>query len=344
MTETDINKFLSASAELGKNFDLIQGAGGNTSYKSGDSLFIKASGFKLKNSLEKNIFVELNYKKLNKALIEKKNDPLKNTWQSKKTLKPSIETSMHSILPFKYIFHVHCLNSISWLVRKNFESEFKKIFQSLDYKIVKYTKPGVTLTLEIQKLINEGSPSILFLKNHGLVVGSNNIDQAMEKIILVSNKLDQTTVKSKNNLQINNKLLEIISLNTPYRITKYKEANKLAFNNKHIEIALKGCLYPDQVVFLGKYIYAVNNHNELQLLLKRFKNNKFLPTIIVPKGGILVPRNITEEAEEMIQALQIIISKIPENEEINFLNDEQMNELLNWDAESYRVSLSENKA
>ena len=52
MTETDINKFLSASAELGKNFDLIQGAGGNTSYKSGDSLFIKASGFKLKNSLE----------------------------------------------------------------------------------------------------------------------------------------------------------------------------------------------------------------------------------------------------------------------------------------------------
>ena len=75
-----------------------------------------------------------------------------------------------------------------------------------------------------------------------------------------------------------------------------------------------------------------------------FKNNKFLPTIIVPKGGILVPRNITAEAEEMIQALQIIISKIPENEEINFLNNEQMNELLNWDAESYRVSLSENKA
>ena len=69
-----------------------------------------------------------------------------------------------------------------------------------------------------------------------------------------------------------------------------------------------------------------------------------MPTIIVPKGGILVPRNITEEAEEMIQALQIIISKIPENEEINFLNNEQMNELLNWDAESYRVSLSENKA
>ena len=51
--------FLSASAELGSNFNLIQGAGGNTSYKDGNSLFIKASGYKLKDSLNKDIFVEV---------------------------------------------------------------------------------------------------------------------------------------------------------------------------------------------------------------------------------------------------------------------------------------------
>ena len=151
MSETDINQFLSASAEIGKNFNLIQGAGGNTSYKCRDSLFIKASGFKLKNSLEKNIFVEVNYKELNKALVEKRNDPLKNSWDSKTKMKPSIETSMHSILPFKYIFHVHCLNTLSWLVRKNFEKEFKELFKNENYKVVKYTKPGITLTGEIQK-------------------------------------------------------------------------------------------------------------------------------------------------------------------------------------------------
>ena len=182
MNEADLNKFLSASAELGKNFNLIQGAGGNTSYKFRDSLFIKASGFKLKNSLEKNIFVEVNYKNLNKALVEKKNDPIKNSWNSKQKMKPSIETSLHSILPFKYIFHVHCLNTISWVVRKNFENEFKKLFKNEDYKVVKYIKPGLTLTGEIQKLIIDKAPNILFLKNHGVVVGSDNIDNALDKI------------------------------------------------------------------------------------------------------------------------------------------------------------------
>ena len=47
--------FLKASAEIGRNFNLIQGAGGNTSYKEGDSLFIKASGYKLKDSLKSHV-------------------------------------------------------------------------------------------------------------------------------------------------------------------------------------------------------------------------------------------------------------------------------------------------
>ena len=78
------------------------------------------------------------------------------------------------------------------------------------------------------------------------------------------------------------------------------------------------------------------------LIINKFKNDKTLPTIIVPNGGVLVPEKISNEAEEMIKALQIIISKIPKNQEINFLCNKQVNELLNWDAESYRVSLNEN--
>ena len=60
----DLNSFLISTAEIGKDFNFVQGAGGNTSYKNGNQLLIKASGFKLKNANVQNIFAEVNLKKL----------------------------------------------------------------------------------------------------------------------------------------------------------------------------------------------------------------------------------------------------------------------------------------
>ena len=64
INKKELNLFLKASQEIGKNFIFTQGAGGNTSYKDGDSLFIKGSGLKLKDSIKEDIFVEVNYKKI----------------------------------------------------------------------------------------------------------------------------------------------------------------------------------------------------------------------------------------------------------------------------------------
>ena len=71
INKKELNLFLKASQEIGKNFIFTQGAGGNTSYKDGDSLFIKGSGLKLKDSMKKDIFIEVNLKKIvrNSALI-----------------------------------------------------------------------------------------------------------------------------------------------------------------------------------------------------------------------------------------------------------------------------------
>ena len=82
------NSFLSASEEIGRDFNLIQGAGGNTSYKEGDSIFIKASGYKLRDSLDKDIFVEVNLKKLTKRIKDNIKDPLDGTWDKSKGKRP----------------------------------------------------------------------------------------------------------------------------------------------------------------------------------------------------------------------------------------------------------------
>ena len=100
-------------------------------------------------------------------------------------------------MPQKYVFHVHCLNTISWLVQKNNEKRFIDLFSDQNFLVIKYVKPGKNLTLEIKKQMNNQIvPDILFLSNHGLVVGANTLNEVLKKIYLVSFRL-KTASKNK---------------------------------------------------------------------------------------------------------------------------------------------------
>ena len=57
---TDINKFLKLSTSIGNDFSLVQGPGGNTSFKEDESISIKKSGSYLKDSLKGEIFIKEN--------------------------------------------------------------------------------------------------------------------------------------------------------------------------------------------------------------------------------------------------------------------------------------------
>ena len=83
--------------ELGENFNFSR-RGRNTSYKINESMFIKL-GFKLKKANLENIFVEVNYKKIIENLNNLSIDPLNESYKKDQTFKPSIETTMHAILP-----------------------------------------------------------------------------------------------------------------------------------------------------------------------------------------------------------------------------------------------------
>ena len=75
----------------------------------------------------------------------------------------------------------------------------------------------------------------------------------------------------------------------------------------------------------------------------KFNLNKPLPILIVPNQGILVPRNISNESEELVLALSIIISKLPKKAKLNYLNKYQVNEIVNSSAEKYRLLINNSK-
>ena len=64
MLGSRLRKISELSKKIGDDLDLIQGAGGNTSEKIGDELWVKASGCWLSDALKKNIFISVNYKNI----------------------------------------------------------------------------------------------------------------------------------------------------------------------------------------------------------------------------------------------------------------------------------------
>ena len=58
-SQEELKSFKDISFKLGSNSHLVQAAGGNTSIKSDGRMLIKASGTWLINSLDKDIFVEV---------------------------------------------------------------------------------------------------------------------------------------------------------------------------------------------------------------------------------------------------------------------------------------------
>ena len=337
MEDIEIKKFLYASQKIGNDINLVQGSGGNTSYKDGNILNIKASGLKLKNSLKENIFVKLNLSEtINKI---KSNEPLEglNYDDNKNDLRPSIETSMHAIIPKRYVFHVHCLNSIAYLVQNGFEEKIRKILKDLNFAIIKYIKPGIDLTREIEKRLKNDSPEIFFLANHGLVVCNDNLEEAIKMIYYISNKLN---TYRRDFVKINTDLLLNFSSGSPYKPAYFPEVNQLAATEDSIRISSQGSLYPDQVVFLGPDIIVIESKNDFKNLINKLNNPKFLPIILVKNHGVLVPKSISYEGEEMVLALSKIVSKIPKYTQINYLTKNQENELINWPAEIYRLNLN----
>ena len=134
--------------------------------------------------------------------------------------------------------------------------------------------------------------------------------------------------------------LKEIAFESCYRPTKFEEANQLAASEYSRKLCSKGPLFPDQVVFLGPKIYSVNNKKEFKSVLEEFKLKDKLPIIIVKKAGVLVPYDISHESEELLLALSIIISKIPDGKKLNYLNKSQVDELTKSDAEKYRLKLN----
>ncbi|HEX2974649.1 MAG TPA: class II aldolase/adducin family protein, partial [Bacteroidales bacterium] len=204
---TEISRF------YGSNSDYVIAGGGNTSYKDENTLWIKASGQPLAELTEEGL-VALNREKLGiiavKAYSEDpaereeqvKNDLFKSVIDQDKSKRPSVETSLHDLISYKYVVHLHPTIINGLLCSRSAKNLTLKLFGD-SVLFVPYTDPGYTLFKKLESELNvyrqkSGSdPHVIFLENHGSFVAANTNDE-IRKIYadLISKISEQTPLLS----------------------------------------------------------------------------------------------------------------------------------------------------
>jgi uridine kinase/ribulose-5-phosphate 4-epimerase/fuculose-1-phosphate aldolase len=178
-----INEFISVCKWLSLDPSLTQGRGGNVSVKSGKDLIIKSSGTKMGDiNLYHGFCVCVNS---TPPTFETESAYMAYTQASKKfgTNNPSMETAFHMTLPERVVVHTHPVHLNALLCSNEARANVKGLFQDLSYDFIEYTPPGTELANRIRK-----GKGIVFLENHGLIVGAETSTEAMRLTEEINNR------------------------------------------------------------------------------------------------------------------------------------------------------------
>ena len=331
------NEVMRYSKLLGNDSMLVQGAGGNVSWKEGDILWIKASGTWLADAENSEIFMPLSLVKIRQLIDEGVSDFTSACLPS--YLRPSIETSLHALLPHTIVVHVHAVEVIARAVVDNAGAYLEKLLAGLNWTWVDYVTPGLDLTIKIREIIaNKSFPDVIILGNHGLVVAGESVEQvdALLRSVLIRCKTEPRFLHnaSKENLDGLGAEWE----GTGYCLPNNSYYHALSFDAISLILARhKWVMYPDHAIFLGGYATFKNNQLPREFVASLTNHPPF---IIIESRGIVVSEGLSPGQNAMIRCYLDVTSRLSNPKNVVSLSEEQINKLLGWDAEQYRQMIN----
>tara|TARA_R110001583_G_scaffold149372_1_gene301454 strand:+ start:14230 stop:15264 length:1035 start_codon:yes stop_codon:yes gene_type:complete len=321
-------------SKIGLDPLLVQGAGGNVSWKDSDTLWIKASGTRLALSKEEDIFTPVS---LSNILYEVDNGNfhVQPMPEAPGALRPSIETLLHAILPWQVVAHLHAVNVLSVLVQSNAEEILIALLgDEFNYVVVDYYKPGPLLAKAIFDKIS-GAPevNVVFMKNHGLVVAADSVDE-----------LDQLLNRLLKHFSFDSSCGHVAKVDKlkpkvgGYRQETTYDLDQLAINSRYLDIVKNfWVMYPDHVVFLGSEPVIFSTTSEFENVISSGAS----PDIVFVEGvGVWVGEEMSSSKTEQLRCYYEVVIRLKEGSILRGLTRSEISELINWDAEIYRIGLN----
>ena len=337
--DSSIKELKDLSVNIGLNKKFIQASGGNTSFKSGNQMWVKASGKLLKDANKQDIFVCIeNINNMN-TLIDKDLNNIELVPLGVKPLKSSIETLLHAIMPQKYVIHSHPLDVIRETVIPNNHKNISKIMSEYKWTFVNYKQPGKKLAEEVFSKINNDYFDAIILFNHGLIVGGDSsieVEDKHNKIVKGFSR--KSRIERELDLRKLNYILSLINKKTSYkwRLPKAKIVHSLGTDKWSCELAEMNPLYPDHVVFCDHKACCIHYNDLLKVNEFITPNSKYL---IIKDIGVFLNEKSTFATEEMLEGQAYINLSIPKGTKVKTLSNLECHDLLGLDSEKYRIEL-----
>jgi rhamnose utilization protein RhaD (predicted bifunctional aldolase and dehydrogenase) len=330
------------SARVGADRFLVQAAGGNTSLKAGGVMWIKASGTWLMEAERRDIFVPVALDPLLKAL--KRDDPaceacvdfLRRDLNAS-GLRPSIETTVHAIMPQRVVVHVHCVETIAWAVQADAEARLAEKLKGFRYAFVPYRRPGLPLSRAIAERLKSDT-DVLILGNHGLVVAAETVADA-EALLRRAVAALKRPVREPVTGDVEK--LIAISRGTQFEPVSEGFMHSLAADAVSLAHARKGSLYPDHVVFLGAGVAILEDGETPDDAIAQIADEGRPPPrlVLVPEAGALLPRGNNPSLLAMTGCLADVAARLAPDDPVTPITRDDELALVNWDAEKYRQTL-----
>jgi len=344
---SEYRNLLALSEKVGSDPSLVQAAGGNTSVIIDDIMWIKASGTWLMNANTSDIMVPVQLPPLIDAI--NRADPAAERAQSfvdsannPAGLRPSIETTVHAVLPQKVVVHVHCIHTIAIAVRNDATAVLKDRLHDFNWAYVPYVRPGLPLSQSIANAIDDKT-DVVILGNHGLVVAADTVAAAEALLTRVCAALSSTQVTlPAEPAPVKSAELSVLAKDSGYILPATERTHHTACNELSLQFAAGGSLYPDHVIFLGVGVTVANSGETAGDVCSRLRHaGKQEPVLILfPGVGALIHQSADDAKQAMAQCLADVTGLIEPGSTLYYLTDQQNDELLNWDAEQYRQSMN----
>jgi len=360
----------------GVNKSFVIAGGGNTSYKTKDKLWVKASGFALSTITEEG-FAILDRKIL--ASISEKSysaDPFERERQIKDDLagatltkdkRPSVETSLHNLIKYKFVIHLHPTAVNGVMCSNNAEKLVEPLFGP-DALYIPYTDPGYTLFKEVESKVKQfrlkkvSDPKVILLQNHGIFVSADTTQEVIDiydNIIANIEKAIITPVIAEINeadTTVNEIIQAICTIVSAESLKTLKVRNSALIGHFINDAAsyekISKPFTPDIIVYCkSKYLY-LDKHETPQLTINQFKSEfeKFVlssgyqPKVVLINGlGIVAIGDHAAQADIILDVFEDLMKISWLTESFggqHFMTQSQIDFIDTWEVENYRRKVS----
>jgi NAD(P)-dependent dehydrogenase (short-subunit alcohol dehydrogenase family)/rhamnose utilization protein RhaD (predicted bifunctional aldolase and dehydrogenase) len=370
----EISELLDISDFYGRNNEYVIAGGGNTSFKDDHTIWIKASGSPLAAIKEEDL-VALGREKLQiiadkeysedpgQREEEVKNDLFKAILDPGKGKRPSVETSLHELLRYRFVVHLHpsIINGI--LCSRNARSVINQLFGETAL-FVPYTDPGYTLFKKLESEITKyrekllSDPAVVFLENHGVFVSADSISEIKSTYESLTGKiLEMIGPEPENEIlpfnPVLNKVLPAIRMmlsEDQPRVIRFRHNKLIAsyYRSQQEFQKISHPLTPDIIVYCKyRFLYIEQASTPERILesfrgqLERFeKEYEFLPRVIIIKDlGLFAVEESVTAAETVLDVFEDLV-KICHYASFfggtKLLTPEQVSFIDKWEVENYR--------